>query len=444
MAGTISFGGVGSGMDTEGIVTGLVSASSGTLSALKTRANSTDSAVSSLSSVAGYLSTLKKAVDALANTRDVGSYKATSSNAAIAVSANGTALPGAYNVEIISRAQEQRNYTTTFTSSSTALGNTSTLDIQVGAGTNYQVQIDPADTLDSLATKINGSGARVSASVFYDGTDYRLQVRGLDTGAANSITFGNTGAGFLGLNVPSSRYQQATNANVEIDDIPVTSATNQITGAIQGVTLALSDSAASAVTVKVEQDPQGLETKLKAVVDAYNSAVSKIHELAGFGTTKGSSEVLSGDSSLRSIKSRMSSTVLSTVSGAGTFNSLASVGLSITREGRLSLDSAKLGKALATDANSVANVLAGPGSGQGVMDVLSGVVDGFSQSNGTLATRKEALEARAKSLRASADREQTRLDRYADSLRKQFTAMDSTVAGNNAQLNYLTSLSFGR
>ena len=67
-------------MDTEGIVTGLVSASSGSLNTLKSRASDADSAVSTLSSVSGLLATLQKSVDALANARDVGSYSASSSS----------------------------------------------------------------------------------------------------------------------------------------------------------------------------------------------------------------------------------------------------------------------------------------------------------------------------------------------------------------------------
>jgi len=76
-------------MDTEGIVTGLVSASSGSLNTLKSRASDADSAVSTLSSVSTLLATMQKSVDALANTRDVGAYTASSSSTAIAVSANG-------------------------------------------------------------------------------------------------------------------------------------------------------------------------------------------------------------------------------------------------------------------------------------------------------------------------------------------------------------------
>ena len=40
---------------------------------------------------------------------------------------------------------------------------------------------------------------------------------------------------------------------------------------------------------------------------------------------------------------------------------------------------------------------------------------------------------------ARIDREETRINRYADLLRKQFTQMDTQVAGWNAQANYLAN-----
>lgn len=445
MAGTISFGGIGSGLDTEGIVQGLVSASQGTLSTLKSRASATSTAVSTLSSIGSLLSNLKKAVDGLATVRDVGSYKASSSSTAVAVSANGTALPSAYKVEVLSLAKEQRNYTSTFASPSTALGQSGTLGIQVGSGTTQQITLDTDDTLDGIAAKINASGQRVSASTFFDGSTYRLQVRGLDTGAANALTF-TEGAGVnLGLNAPGSLYQAAANASVKIDNIAVTSATNQVVGAIQGVTLALTETTTAPIQVKVESDPKGLETKLKAVADAYNAVVSKIQESAGTGTIKATNPVLSGDSGLRSITTRMSNTILARVTGAGTYDTLSSIGMSLGKDGKLSIDSAKLDKALTADASSVAAVLAGPGTGSGAMDVLSEMIHGLShETTGVLALRKDALERRAKSLNEQVAREGVRLDRYADSLRKQFTVMDTTVAANNSQLQYLLGFNFGR
>ena len=426
-------------MDTEGIVTGLVSASSGALNTLKSRASDADSAVSTLSSVSTLLATLQKSVDALANTRDVGAYTASSSSAAIAVSANGTALPGSYDVKVTALAKEQRNYSTTFSSMSDALGQTGTLSLQVGTGTAVNVDVTATDTLDGIAAKINASGQRISASIFNDGTNYRLQVRGLDTGEANTITFGGTGLS-LGLNnTAASKVQSAADASLTIDGFTVKRSTNQISGAIQGVTLALTEVTASPVTVRVQNDPAGLQTKVQSVVDSFNAVINKIHQVAGYGTTKGTNAALQGDSALRSITERLQS-ALTTKVGTGAYQTLSTIGLTSNRDGTLKLDSSKLSTALQNDAAGVATLLAGQGSGKGVMDVVSELTKGMTSSKGTVSLRSDSLSARAKSLRDAADRENTRLNRYADALRKQFTAMDTTVAGNNAQMSYINQM----
>ena len=99
---------------------------------------------------------------------------ASSSTAAIAVSANGTALPGAYSIKVNALAQEQRNYSSPFATMNEALGQTGTLSLQVGTGTAVNVDVTASDTLDGIAAKINASGARLSASIFSDGTSYRV------------------------------------------------------------------------------------------------------------------------------------------------------------------------------------------------------------------------------------------------------------------------------
>src|SRR5262249_3787663 len=156
------------------------------------------------------------------------------------VSASGAAQPGAYDVNVTKLAKEQRTYSNAF--SANALNMSGNLDLAVG-GTSKQIAVTASDTLNTIADKINGAGLRVGASVFYDGTNYRLQVRGLDTGAANAVTFGGTGGigDQLGLNVAANTKQSAQDAALTVDGFAITSKTNQVTGAIPGVTLALKE-----------------------------------------------------------------------------------------------------------------------------------------------------------------------------------------------------------
>jgi flagellar hook-associated protein 2 len=114
------------------------------------------------------------------------------------------------------------------------------------------------------------------------------------------------------------------------------------------------------------------------------------------------------------------------------------VGIQFANDGTLKLDELKLSKALESDPSSVIKVLAGNDTTGGVMDVLTDVVGVLSErGKGTLAVRQQSLEARVKTLDTQVTKESERLEKYADALRKQFTAMDGAVAASNNLLNYI-------
>jgi flagellar hook-associated protein 2 len=436
-----SLSGVGSGLDTTTLISGLISADSAPLNALKTRQTSTQSAVSTLSDISTTLGTLQDAVTALSTASGVGSYSGTSSSSAIAISASGNALPGSYTMSVTQLAKEQRTYSTPSSSASTALGQTGTLGIQIGT-TTASLSIASTDSLDQIASKINAANLRASASVFYDGTSYRLQVRGLDTGSANAVNFTQTGFD-LGLNVAANTVQKAQNSIVNIDGFDVSRSTNQVVGAIQGVTLALSATTTAPVNVTIATDATGLAGKINSVVSAYNSLLGKINTAAGHGTSAASNSLLASDSTLRSISNRLSDT-LQNVVGTGRYNTLGAVGLSLQKDGTLSLDSGKLQAALTADPSAVTALFAGGTGTTGVMTALNTAITTYNQTGtGLLVQHSSDMQDRIKSYTDRIANEQARLDREQTMLQTQFQAMDTTVTANNSDLSYLVQLFSG-
>jgi flagellar hook-associated protein 2 len=443
MAGTISFGGIGSGMDTEGIVTALTGVERMQQDALKAKLSATSSSISNLSSVSSLLSKLKAASDALDTTAEVGSYKATSSDAAVVASASGLATPGKYSLMVDKLAQEQRTYSNTIASVGTALSQNGTLTLGVGSGPTKDIAISGTDTIDDVIGKINSAGLRVTASSFYDGASYRIQLRGQDTGAANALSITEVGTS-LGFATAANTVQKAQDAELRLDNFTIKSATNQVTGAIRGVTLALTKASTDPITVAVDNDADSLKTKLNTLVDTYNQVVSKVKDLAGSGSIKPKDDLLAGDSTLRAITRRLT-TALQTVSmGNGAYTSLGSIGLSIDRSGKLSLDSAKFDKAVTADSAAITKLLSGTdGGAQGVMDIVSSTVDVFTRTgSGLLVNKSDSLSSASKRLQGRIDSEETRVNRYADMLRKQFSLMDTLVSGYKSQSTYLTSAGY--
>lgn len=450
MAGTISFGGIGSGIDVEGIVTGLTKASSGQLNRLQSRASETSSAASTISEISGMLSSLETAVRALDEATETKTYSASSSSSAVAVSATGAAQPGVYSVSVESLASQARVYSNAVDDSGAGMGLTGTLSLDI-AGESHDFELTSETTLDQLVSSINESGLRLAATTFYDGSQRRMVVTGLDKGADNVLTIdesdlvdGEGAAADLGLNLAGNIKSTGDNAVAYIDGFRVESASNQIVGSIPGVTLALTAETTEEQTITVDADPDALKAKLDAVVSAYNKVNSKIHFTSGYGDIKASNQQLAGDSALRSVTNRLSSALMTSVDTGTNYNTLASIGLSVGRDGSLSLDGSKLEAALAADPASVTQVLSGTSTSDGAMDVLRDLADSFTETGtGLLTSRKSMLNDRAKDLTERADREQTRLDRYAEQLRKQFSSVEGSIAGSYSDLDYLMSLFSG-
>lgn len=436
---TVSFSGLGSGMDVESIVKGLISAESAGMNTAQSRVTQTKAAVSDLSSIGSLISELRSVVDSLDTASELSSFSGKSSNeSALSLTTTSSARAGTYDVRVVSLLKEQRNYSAIYAASDTALGESGSLRLTQG-GTDYDVTIEATDSLSDIAAKINDSGANIKASLFYDGSSYRLQLAGTEGGAHASFSVTDVGSSLsLGLDAPESVRQQAADAEVLIDGISVKSKTNVISGAIDGVSLTLKDETSSNFKVQVAADATKMTESLSDFVKKYNAIVTKIHTVAGFGSVKGTNKELIGDAALRSITSGLSSKVLSRVGADGELGSLADLGIQLNNNGTLKLNEAKMKEKLTENPAGFVKALAGDASSDGLMDIMGRMLKGFTESGtGLIATRQDSFSARIKALQDTASREQIRLDRMETRLRAAFSIMDTQVAASQEKLNYL-------
>lgn len=430
-----SLGGLASGIDTGSLIDGLMSVAKLPSDQLAQRKSQVDSASQTISTFSSKLSALKNA--ALALSTDVGfaSATATSSDSAIVASTTGSANVGSYEVTVENLARAQKSRSDSQSTNNTALGMGGSLTIQVGSADAKTVAIASTDSLSDIAAKISSSGARVAASVMNDGNGYRLIVQGLDSGAANSFSIGESGTG-LGFGLPGtpspgSVYEEAEDAEFTVDGMPITSATNQVTGVISGLKLALTKVTSDPVTVQVSSDGTALKQKVTSLVNAYNDFVNSGHTIAGFGGTKASNMVLAADPAVRSALRSISSIVTGVVPGAsGSYTTLASIGVKAGRDGTLTFDGAKLDAALSADPSSVRRLFvtdAATGATGIMKTLMSGVDNLVTGTSGRVQARITMLNAQSKRLNDSKIKMDRRLDDYQELLKKQFTAMDQAI-----------------
>ncbi len=433
---TISFGGLSSGIDTEAIISAIIGAESVPLAKVQAQKSNYDAALTAVNGITSRVSNLKTAAQALSTASGFSSYKAGSSDSSVVATVTGAASPGVYDFTVQQLAKEQRTYSDAQASSTTALSTPGTINIQVGSGSPALINVLATDSLTDIAAKINQSGQRVGASVLFDGSTYKLQVRGLDTGAGNAITFGETGTS-LGLATPANTVQAAQDARMTIDGNVITRSTNQINGVIPGVTLALTKTTATPATVKVESDSDGLKTKIQAFVTAYNDIVSATQAAAGWGAFKSTNQVLAGDSTLRGMLDRMSRSIGGVVPGtSGKYTTLPSIGLGSTKDGKIALDEAKLKAALEADPSALSKLfvndssLGSTGAMTGVMTMVDSLVTG---SSSPLKSKAESYSAHSKRLISDGDAIQRRLDLMETQMRNRFSQLEMLMSKYKTQ-----------
>ncbi len=444
MVSAIQFSGLASGLDTNAIINALMGVERIPLARMEAQNADFRSQMSIIDKLSSSLSSMKTAVDALATTEEFMSFSGTlSDDDAAEISVSGDAAPGTYAIDITTLAASQRSYSNTFADKSAALDGASdqTLTLSIN-GTDTAITVPSGATLDDVVSLVNSSDAKVTAGLFYDGTQYRLQIVGKETGVANKITFSDTGLG-LGFDADDvgKTPQKAVDAAFSVDGFAVTSSQNNIEELLPGVSMTLSEVTSSPITLEIAPDTDAIKKKLKAVVDSYNSAMKIINDQSGEG--KGTN-TLNGDSTVRAVQQQMMALISGTIPGlqdsTGYDLSLAQLGFETQRDGTLSLNDSDLDKLLATDFASAARFFTGDSSAgiEGMSTLMSDLIEGFVDgSDSLLEIRKDGI---SRTIDNNVDRisaKQIYLDAYEESLREQYIKLETTMSALQSQQAYL-------
>jgi flagellar hook-associated protein 2 len=437
----ISFSGLASGLDTASIVKQLVSVESQPITRMQKQQTDIDAKSKKLTTLQGNLDDLRNAALGLDTRSEALPTQATSSNSAVvSATATGGASLGSYQLKVTQLASAARVYSNSFSASDVAgLFGTGTMSMAIG-GQNYPITLDGTDTLASVVSKIQASGAPVSAGLLFDGTGYRLAISGNASGAANALTIDEGGL-TLGVSNPANVASKGLDAKFDIDGIHVTRSSNVVADALTGVTLQLKGLSATGATehVDVGNDPSALVANVKKLVDAYNKVNTFISGEEDWSGQAKDATSLNGDSTLRSVQGQLHSAILSPIAGtAGKYTTLASLGISMQKDGSLALDESKLQTALGADPEAVATVLGHKGTG--AMTVIAQAADYFSDtSTGVLTQRLASMTKQRRALDDSIAQMQTRIDQYQTLLQAQFATLETTMSALKSQGDQLTA-----
>lgn len=440
--------GAGSGVDVKALAKSLVEAERAPKQqAIQSKIDKSEAKISGYSAMMAALDIFKQQVDGLDSVTDFAAVDIRNSNPlAVQVSTNSLASPGAHTISITSLAQAQRSVGDGFDNVTAQVngGNAFTLSLTV-AGEATDIEISAADTnASAVVNAINQAGAGVSAQLLDTGVEgaadrYKIVLTG-QTGASNAFSVSTDAADTSGLNFTTPTGQDAADAAVTVNGVAISRSTNTIDDVIPGMTFDLLGPTTGAVAVQLNRDSSGVKERVQSLVTAYNSMVSDFGILTGPASEDEEdiySGSLRGDSTVRSVLSQMRQVFFGESETAGeSITSLRDMGVSVDKDGVVTLDEAALDEALTTHFEEVVSALAGRTTAevdgetvvqQGLGAEMAARLRALMGPTGIILSQSTSAESQVGRYEEQLEKLETRMEGILERYTKQFAAMESIV-----------------
>jgi flagellar hook-associated protein 2 len=374
-AGQINFQGLGSGTDFSTLIAKLVAVEQTRVQTYVTWKESWLNKSTAVTNLNTQLLSLRTSLESIDTVDSFLQQSATSTNTdALTATAGGSAESGDYTFSIKQLAQNKvmvasHGYAS-LTQDINTLGSAATFTYTYH-GVTVSNAIPASASLTDLVNIINtnGNNPGVRATTLYDGTNYFLEIRGLDMGASNSLfVSGSTLAGYGQANFQTTQNNQ--DALFKINGWPLSNAymsraTNTVTDAIDGLSLKLLASGSGNIDVAL--NTSAVVANVQTFVSQVNSVITQINSLTAYNSTTQQASMMTGDYGLQLVSSIMNNLVANPGLGfdnTDVYSSLAPCGISVdadegsTTFGELLLDQTTLTNVLASNSAAVGLIFA--------------------------------------------------------------------------------------
>src|SRR5690606_17572618 len=173
--------------------------------------------------------------------------------------------------------------------------------------------------------------------------------------------------------------QAATDAQLSINGITITSQTNTIEDAIEGVQLTLTKTTDTPASLPVTRDDSGATKAINDFVKAYNSLQGTIKSLTAYNIDTQKASALTGDSLARRVQTEMRGALNGALGGIDGL-SLSRIGITTDPvSGELKVDDKQLAAALSDNLQGVTSLFT---SQNGAGTRIAAAAETFTRNNG--------------------------------------------------------------
>lgn len=293
---------------------------------------------------------------------------------------------------------------------------TLTLSYDTGSGTEtFNINYSAGDTLQDLVDAINSAQSRVKASIYYDGTSYRLMLAESDV-SASTVETDTAGATYAisvsglpsDLGTDLDTLQSAKNAQIVIGSgSAITSPSNTFNDVITGVTITAKAKGTS--SLEIREDYSKVTDFFKKFEKNFNSLVESADSLI-----TGESPLFAGEGSIRNVRT----------GAVDRLDPLIEAGL-IDYDGdtgKIKVNTDRLNELLEKDPESVKGLIAN--IRDSYKSFLEGQRDVFKSFEDTFNTQIERIDERIQSLAQ-------RLQQEERLLRLEFSRLEAFISQAN-------------
>lgn len=457
---TISFTGIGSGLEVSEIVEALVAAEStpfeSRLSAKSTNLTTDISAVGALKSA---LEVVQVSMESLADADNYQQRNVSGTDDFVSLSSDETAAVGSYSIEVNALATEHKLSSSGFVSGDPV--GEGTLSFTSGSN-SFDIAVSDTNTLSEVRDAINDSidNESIVATIITGDDGQHLVLSTKETGVENAISIvvddisdgnntDNTGLSMLAYQpdildpnfaINMTEVTAASDAQVTIDGTLVaTSASNTFTNVIDGIDITVNkvhDIDDDISIASVTEDNSNIASGLSSFVSSYNTLLELADNLGGVGDD--GVGVMTGDSLLRGLMSKLRSKISESFDmGNGGSLSLSALGVTGDVNGVLSLDSDTLNSFIDSDVNGVEQFFVGSDSLPGFAESMDSLMNFYTASDGLIEGRIDSKESQLEKLQDDSDSFALKMEALESRLLSQFNAMDLLVANLNSTSSYL-------
>ncbi len=380
---------------------------------------------SALRTMNSQLDTLEYSVNSLHDLSGVfGQNTASSSNQSVlTATADSTAAAGQHTIVITQLATVASQYADALASAGSSF-TSGDLQFKIGSGDVQTITFDQDhSTLATAVDKINSSNAGVTASLLTDASGTHLVLVSNSSGSAGDLTIASAPDG-LAFHTGTA----GQDAKLTVDGVPMVSATNDVSGAIPGVTLNLNgDTSGTSVRLTVGTNTTGIQNAVDHFVSAYNAIVKNINSQFAYDSTNKTSGTLAGDGTVRNLQETLLGFAAFQYSESGSITSLRSLGITMQDDGTLQVNDSTLANTIKNNPTDVQNFFQGTSSDGFAATLSTQLAALTSPTSGLLLVDAKGMDDSVSSLQEQIDDFEVHMTAKQQQLIDEYSRIDSML-----------------